>query len=289
MRLLFFLYALVYPFLSAGVANAERKLPADIQVDLIFPRNETYAPTQLFPIVFGIENFGDVAPLDMRISATVQSIGGPENNDRPDWQYQSVNLWSSTLAEAYEEAPRKHYFHFPGINITNGTTDTYQIQWKVILPELCVANNTNPVHDDGGTGWSNSPDGYASRVGRFSTEPGAQLPDIEATLNSCGELNEEESAAFRITEVRKTYDGEVPCPVLETKIKPRKCAFKSDAKELAANVSAAMLRKVGCKEGDWRNITAPCQWEESMASLQSAGFGVGWVLLALTFAVSNLL
>lgn len=64
-------FAIVHPLLSAGVASAGRKLPADIQVDLVFPRNETYAPTQMFPTVFAIDNFDSATPLDLYISLTV--------------------------------------------------------------------------------------------------------------------------------------------------------------------------------------------------------------------------
>ena len=286
----YFLFALVNPLLSVGVARAERKLPADIQVDLVFPRNETYAPTQLFPVVFAIDNFDSVAPLDMSISATVQSTGGPEDDDRPVWKLRPVGLYSDTLAEAYAEEPRKHYFHFTGVNMTNGTTDTYKILWEVQLPNLCHANNTYPPDDDGGNGWSNSENGNAMRIGVFETAPGGQLPDIEAVVNSCRERNGEDSAAFRITEVRKTYHDGKTCPVIETNVKPKPCAFKSDAEELAANVSTEMLRSLGCKEGDWRTITAPCpREEESMAFPWTADLGVGWVLLGLAFSALNLL
>ena len=71
MKSLSFLVALLRPLLLARVANAERKLPADLQVDLIFPRNETYAPTQLFPIVFGVNNLDAIWPLQLMIKVSV--------------------------------------------------------------------------------------------------------------------------------------------------------------------------------------------------------------------------
>jgi hypothetical protein len=40
--------------LLASVASAE--IPQVVEVDLVFPRNETYTPTPYFPVVFGIQN-----------------------------------------------------------------------------------------------------------------------------------------------------------------------------------------------------------------------------------------
>ena len=283
------LFALLHPLLSTRVANAERKLPADLQVELLFPRNETYAPTQLFPIVFGIKNLDAVWPLDLKIWAQIQQLNWPENITEPYWTTLPISLYSDDLKKAVGEAPDTHYFHYPAVNMTNGTTGNFMILWEAVLPAQCFANSTDPEDDDGGYGWSNSPDGYASRGIQFSTAPGAQLPDIEALVDSCPELDSENSVAFRITEVRKTYGEGKTCPVLDTDVKPTKCAFKSAAKELAANVSAAMLHEMRCEEGTWQTIKSPCPREESMASLQSAGFAVTWVPLALAFAASNML
>ena len=65
---------------------------------------------------------------------------------------------------------------------------------------------------------------------------------------------------------------------------------EADAKELAANVSVAMLDEMRCKEGTWQTIKAPCpREEESLALPQSAGLGVTWAVLALGFAALNIL
>lgn len=285
MRFLSFLSALLYLLLSAHVASCERKLPADLQVDLIFPRNETYAPTQLFPIVFGVNNLDAVWPLDMRLHVMVESISAQQDEDTPSWTWKDVSLNSGELEKTVGEAPGTHFFHFPAVNMTNGTTDNYKILWDFILPNRCFDNATDPEDDYGGRGWSSSPDGYASRGLRFSTAPEAQLPNIEDTVNSCSEPKEDDSVAVRVTEVRTTYDGDRPCPVLETDVKPAKCVFKSAAKELAADVSEAMLDEMRCEEGTWQTITAPCPDEESMGSIQRAGFG----LLALALVVPNIL
>ncbi|RYP29142.1 hypothetical protein DL766_005517 [Monosporascus sp. MC13-8B] len=257
--------------LLVGAADAERTLPADLQVDLIFPRNETYAPTQWFPIVFGVQNLDAVWPLDIRLDVYVESKNWRLSGKQSDsWQYEIPSLTYEEFREAAGPMPGKHFFHFPLVNMTNGTTDQYSIGWELRLLNRCFANNTDPQLDDGGDGWrSHGPNPYALRFIQFSSAPGAQLPDIEATVNSCAEPDEGTSASVRVTEVRKTSDTGAPCPVLDTNVTTINCGYKPVAKELAANVSAAIMDKMRCNEGAWQTITAPCP-RKSIASSRFA-------------------
>lgn len=127
--------------------------------------------------------------------------------------------------------------------MTNGTTDTYKILWEVRLPNLCLASNTYPPHNDGGNGWTDSENGYAYCIGVFETAPGGKRPDIVAVVKSCTERNGEDWAAFRVTEVSGTYYDGKTCPVIETDVKPRPCAFKS------------VGRRKACRERLHRNAT----------------------------------
>ncbi|OKP13587.1 hypothetical protein PENSUB_778 [Penicillium subrubescens] len=44
-----------------------------LETDLLFPRNKTYAPTEWFPVVFGVQN-PELAPhVDLDISFTIQN------------------------------------------------------------------------------------------------------------------------------------------------------------------------------------------------------------------------
>lgn len=281
------IFSLLSPlYLLAQVAGAERTLPTNLQVDLIFPRdNETYAPTQLFPIVFGINNLDAAWPLDIRLSAQIESLGIPLSmENRPLWATQYADLGFAELAEAFKKDPRKQFFHFSAINMTNGTTDTYQISWNVVIPRECFAGNSSSIDNNVGVPWSDAPSGYGSRYITFSTAPKAQLPDIEATLSLCSARNGNNSAAVRVTEVKPAPSTDDPCPVLDRSVMLEDCAFQSAAKELAANVSVELLGEMKCDKGDWRTISAPCPME-SMGLPQSSGIIVRWGLLAFVFSV----
>ncbi|RYO82927.1 hypothetical protein DL766_006994 [Monosporascus sp. MC13-8B] len=206
----------------AVLAQAERRLPADLQVDLLFPRNETYAPTQWFPIVLGIQNSDALWPFDISLGLAVLSLDAWQNSSsraRAEWQHVDLRLNSVSFPEAVGPAPDKHFLYYPTINMTNGTTD--------------------------------------------SITPGGQTPDVAATVDACPEAGENTTTVVRVTEVRKTRDTGDQCPVFETDMQPARCAYRDVAQELAANVSAAILDRMGCEEGTWQNITAPCVPRES--------------------------
>lgn len=98
-------------------------------------------------------------------------------------------------------------------------------------------------------------------------------------MRSCEEAGKKSSTAVRITEMRTIYRENQSRPALDTNVKPATCAFKSAAKEVAANLSATMLHRMRYEEDERQTTTAPSARKESMASLQSAGFEMGCILL----------
>ncbi|KAK0106787.1 hypothetical protein ONS95_003511 [Cadophora gregata] len=165
------------------------------------------------------------------------------------WRDESFSF--SDLASVNNgQNPGQHFFYTPMVNMTNGTTDTYVIQWYVRIFHRCFANESeteefyNPRTGYGKKGWQNAPD-FELQYIEFGTAPGGQRPDIEATLNSCPALSAEDSAAIRLTDMETHYKDGRQCPTLED-ITPVPCIFQSSAKELATNVSDMILVKMRC-------------------------------------------
>ncbi|KAL0943240.1 uncharacterized protein CTRU02_201126 [Colletotrichum truncatum] len=279
----------IFLTLLAWVANADRKLPADLQVDLIFPLNETYAPTQWFPIIFDVQNLDALWPVDIFLSVSVWSnewkVSGRQSRL---WEYEFFGLSPEDFAKTDGPPPSKHFFHIPSINMTNGTTGEYSILWHISIENQCFANATQPLSEAAAHDWSNRLRGPYERSLQFSTAPGAQLPDIEATVNSCPSPNENNSVAVRITEVRETLHRQKPCPVFETNVAPARCAYKPFAAELAANVSGLMLGNMRCSNGTWQTVTAPCP-RKSASNAHRMWSGAGWVPVLVVAAVISIL
>ncbi|BCS24216.1 uncharacterized protein APUU_40660S [Aspergillus puulaauensis] len=68
-----------------------------LEVDLVFPRNETYEPTDRFPIVFAFQNAKLAKYLNPHIDYTIFNWANLPGNDGADWSHdlRTVN-WSST-------------------------------------------------------------------------------------------------------------------------------------------------------------------------------------------------
>ncbi|KAH6689141.1 hypothetical protein F5X68DRAFT_255011 [Plectosphaerella plurivora] len=279
------LLTIIQPLLLTRVASADRQLPADVQVDLVFPRNETYAPTQYFPIVFDVQNLDAVWPLEvsLEVRVTTPSYYNEDGTTGPSWKKVWTDLSPEKFSNAFNATPNAHFLWIPAVNMTNGTTGQFSASWEITIRHLCYPKELYQP-DWGYDRWHNRPHRVFLSEVEFSTAPGAQLPDIAAAANSCSKRDKSNSAAVRITEVRKTDDGH-PCPVLE-EIKPSSCGQKPVASLLAANVSVAMLGEMGCEEGEWQTIKTPCP-KKSAASLP-AGFGLGG-LIALAFTYWHIL
>ncbi|KAL5087857.1 hypothetical protein Trisim1_007508 [Trichoderma cf. simile WF8] len=52
---------------AMGAKSTSPTLPATLEVDLLFPRNETYAPSWLMPVVFAVQNSSLAVPLGVSI------------------------------------------------------------------------------------------------------------------------------------------------------------------------------------------------------------------------------
>lgn len=271
------LFSFLLTLSLATLAQAERKLPANVQVDLLFPRNnETYAPTQRFPIVVGIQNLDAIWPVEMGLSLDVFNLdsSNPRRRGNQDtWLGISSFMFPNKIGP---DAPRQ-FLYYPTINMTNGTTGSFEVRWDIHFVYRCFGNDSM---EDGGYGWSNRPDGRSKHYIVFNTAPGGQSPDVAATLNACPEGGENTTATVRVTDMLQTWGYGYPCPVLATDVQPSRCAYRDVAQEVAANVSADIMRRIGCEEGTWQNITTPCVPKES-GTVLSTGLQRGlasWIL-----------
>lgn len=254
-----------------GLAHAQRQEPANLQVDLLFPRdNETYAPTQWFPLVFSIQNLDAFWPNDA-FHLYVMINKSPEDPDNVTWKDFGVGTSDTLNMKTDGLAPSQMFFHTPLTSITNETNSEFIIWWRFGFFAHCQANQTANMTDENGL-WTHARDYFENWQFRrviFFTEPGAQLPDIEETITACAAPGRNTTGVVRITELKAVPEGVwgvTNCPVLDENVEPNTCAAKDFAKEVAANVSDAILGNMGCEGGEWQTIRAPCQKEEEDAA-----------------------
>ncbi|PIG69429.1 hypothetical protein AARAC_005233 [Aspergillus arachidicola] len=229
-----------------------------MEFDLVFPRNETYAPTQYFPLVLAARDSSAAWPSGMILSMTIW----PDSEDTPPWDSR-INF------------PAKDpYFAIAGTNLTNGTEDGFTVIWSVLLQETCREDDSNTE--------SFSSDEYNVR---FTTKLDAPLPDIEEAVSACSE------SSLALTPSAWLREG--VCPVLDsglvTPAAAEPCGLKPLAQELAANVFTAMLDLMECSEGTWQTIQQPCLAKEESIGMPRRGSGPGLVWAAVLATVASLL
>lgn len=241
-----------------------------IEFELVFPRNETYAPAQYFPLVLRVRNSTAAWRSGMIISMTIW----PDSKDTtPPWN--SRFNFPKTGHTSGEPPSEPYYFAIAGSSLTNSTEGGFTVIWSVVLQETCT--------EDGPYTESFSSAEYNVR---FSTAFGAQAPDVEAAMSACSE------PVLVLTPSAWLDEG--ACPVLDanstTLAAAESCAFQSVGPELAANVSTAMLELMGCTEGNWQMIQQPCippeeDTEENIGRALQWGLGskLAWTVALLVY------
>ncbi|KAK8045470.1 hypothetical protein PG993_005494 [Apiospora rasikravindrae] len=213
-----------------------------LEFDLVFPRNETYASTQYFPLVLAVCNSTAAWPHGLRVRYHLW----PHHLEAPP----SEGLFELPETGATSGAPPSapNYFFIEGSNLMNATSGGFTLIWSVILRNTC--RDDDPFGDTGQ--WA-----YHSRERnvKFTIAEGAPLRDIEAAVNACSTPD----STLAITP-RGWRDG--VCPVVRnndtTPSAATPCGLKPVAKDIAQEVSTVMLGLMGCSDGMWQTIKSPC-------------------------------
>jgi hypothetical protein len=206
--------------LSAAAAADVPFREAKVEVDFIFPRNETYAPTPVFPVVFAIQNLAAaslIGPLE--IFWAISKIG---SNQEPVLGTRIVNNTDST--------DHHHYIsEWTGGLDGAEAAGTYELTWMVTFSR-CLGQK-----DNAGTSSDSRGNNFT-----FTLDPGAQQPNLlSADLNICPAQN----VTMMISESWPIEYDNTSCGVVLTRDPPADpCAAKLDsaaASSIAAEVTAA--------------------------------------------------
>lgn len=224
-------------FRLEAAAQSAGPFPATVEVDLIFPRNETFAPIERTPIVFAVQNPRRSAGLDLSVFYTIYRLG----------------------ANGSEEGEgHNNIIHFPPDNFSNidpffvysATTlfnNTEFSEWSMIW-EMRWGNCSLNSPTYGTVSPATGAGGRRARI-RFTTRNGAPQPDLVAATaeGTCSSAAmQEHSYAFNITgelpldsSAKEAYDGRNSCAVLSDTAPyppPNRCAVKINA-TTASNIS----------------------------------------------------
>jgi hypothetical protein len=208
--------SLIFLLALAG-GSAAQTYPTTVEFDLVFPRNDTFAPAELMPLVFAIQNPKAMVAIPIEIQWSIGRVGvGPLFGDvftTPSWA-------------SYSTDPDP-YFIYTWFPYLNGTEGEFSLQW------LLASGNCSTGSVLGGSQTQN----YVE----FTLKNGAQQQSLVTSLNTCPT----QYATFNVTETLPVTDPADDslyntCAVLAPEPPPANpCAAKVND-TIASSISAAI-------------------------------------------------
>ncbi|CAK7212943.1 hypothetical protein SCUCBS95973_001631 [Sporothrix curviconia] len=227
---------------TAVAATATATFPQTVEVDLVFPRNETYAPSAVFPIVFAFQNAPFAPPLDPTFVMDLW-----QGHDHNTTIYlNDISLGGTNFSAATSDAPLYVYTFATNLNTTNNGADAatqYNFVWSFGAGNCSVIDGVTTL----GGGFID-----ANIVFTIARDGGA-APDIAPgndTNSSSGSTCGLSHLAFNLTGTLPVpdptkYDGHDTCAVFsDTTPTPvaNPCAATADA-AAASSIAAAMTSR----------------------------------------------
>ena len=139
---------------------------AVVEVDLIFPRNETYAPGPFMPVVFAIQNSAIAAPLDIYITWHVTQLDGNASTSG------ALDLRQTNFTRS------DPFFVFDVAQRLNGTEGTWAAAWALSLFNCSVSTQA-------GENYTTVTKNLASSRVVFTTRPDAPGPNLVQSPKAC--------------------------------------------------------------------------------------------------------
>ncbi len=230
---------------------------AVVEIDMIFPRNDTYDPGPLMPVVFAIRNSAIAASLNLAILWSITDQADTTN----------TNGYSGVIDLKHTNLTGTDPFFVADYALRiNGTERGWVMSWGLSF-DNCSRNSLNP---NAPTIAQNSED----RHHLFSTKPGAPAPNLVQGPGSCVNstgvaINIAETLPLDLYHLNNGHDS---CHVLASPpmVAASPCAVTVD------NATAATILGIYC--GPDTATTCP---PKSGAAAQRAPILVAWFLPVL--------
>ncbi|KAH8703903.1 hypothetical protein BGW36DRAFT_370209 [Talaromyces proteolyticus] len=235
-------------FILGAVGAEALTFPATVEVDLVFPRNDTYAPAALIPVVFAIQNAQLAASLDPKFQFTVTSASDSSN----EITTAILDLTNATFSRS------DPYYALGYIHSLNGIEGQWVLAWS-----LSTGNCSGSSDDTVNIGHLNQNTNVF-----FTTKNGTQPPDLVAASadnSTCAATDD--SYTFNVTgtlDVADTikYDGRSSCAVLSPTLPTANPCAAAVNVAAAASISAA-ITSTACA---WQNPNVTCPSSSSSAA-----------------------
>lgn len=253
------LLTLVPAFVQAALS------PGILEVDMIYPRNETFAPSGFTPIVFAIQNPTLFQTLNPILKWTIDQLEGDSNDRvRAGESFSNLTAVQNSNSSVFFLSVSTHRLDREG---------TWEFKWNLRYTNCSKPGSADVIS------YNNN---HTEHSFIFTTENGAPPTDLVAATDS-STCARSQALAWNITDVLPVpapwqYGGAIACPVIPSMtLVPSPCNARID-EPAAASITAALV-EVACRSA---SPTVPCPGESNAAvpGLGSPGWRM-WVPMML--------
>ena len=227
--------------------SSAQTFPSITEVDLLFPRNDTYAPTVLMPLVFAIQNPLVAFPLNLYLEWQLQPTNGVNMTEFDN------GVVPQSYTSAFTSGPYYEYSSFYNLTTREGS---WTLFWT-----LSSDNCTQFPYND-----TSVPGYIQAKTLIFTTKNGAQATDLVAATadDVCSSA---ESFNFNVTGKEKVSlesgkNGVTTCAVVA-----------SMSPTSTPNPCAAQLNATGASSISLALTTSACSLPSSLVSCPAKSAG----------------
>ncbi|KAL6815072.1 hypothetical protein J3E69DRAFT_370557 [Trichoderma sp. SZMC 28015] len=206
---------------AMGAKSTYPTLPATLEVDLLFPRNETYAPSWLMPVVFAVQNSSLAVPLGVSIQWSMWE----GNNTRSRGSIGGGGFDVAGDVDTAYSTPKNPYLISSAVNTISYPDGVWTLAWYVQYHNCMYKNPGGP--------WTTNSGNFTTV---FTVSKSGKAIDLEAATSSdvCGAT---QAQAFNITSPGECDSSFGPSPTTNP------CAATIDS--AAASSLSALARATG--------------------------------------------
>lgn len=213
------------------------------EVDLVFPRNDTFEPMPLMPLVFAIQNYAAFKKLYASIEYRLELLHRPQNA-----------TFIPFRSFSFEDLPTNESTVFLRHGFPNlvNTENTWKLQWKARWTNCSTSDDGTAFDDDHGIeDWhgfhTRTYEPYQNLI--FTTREGGRQPNL-TTLTTGDDCDKTQAFTFNVTKTLRlplALEGWGPssCALLASPPPtPRPC--KASVPPKAASSISSTLTHIEC-------------------------------------------
>lgn len=262
-------------FVPTSLAQPYPYRPQNVEMDLVFPWNDTFAPRDKFPLLWGLQNANSAWVMGMKFSWELQQLDQPEADPEqgifpsPDFRGGSV---PATFTDGPNAPTDPYFLYYYPEHLSNLTEGRWKLSWKFGFHITCANNGLN------------TSDHFQHQKPQeliFQVDGSGKTVDILAlSNNSCPD----QSTTFRIVDWQVPFISSDRCPILSpTAPTPQPCALTFN-ESLIEEMNAGA--ETGCSSATVTEFHIRCKTSKA-SHLMVQGPGPG--LLTFCLVVFSLL